>query len=396
MVSTKGQLNAFLGYPEVPVSNAQSGPLAGLTLAVKDIFDVAGYPTGCGNPDKAAESGQATHSAPAVAALLQAGARFIGKTQTEELAFSMIGQNVHFPHPINPGAPERVTGGSSSGSAAAVAGGLADIATGSDTGGSIRAPASFCGLIGLRTSHGAISLAGTMPLAPSFDTFGWFAKDMATYRKVAEVLLERTTPALSRPLSIAALDGLVTQRCAAEYARLRGRVFDVIGTAETIPAPPQPLDTLYWALRKLQAHEAWEAHGDWISAADHRLGKAVFDRFAFGRTVSDGEVETETRCRTEFTDWLGQLLGEDGFLIMPTVTDIAPRVDATPDEFSIFREASIRLLCLSGLSGFPQLSLPLGAVDGAPFGISLLGPKGSDLALLDLGTHILGSSGGGH
>ena len=131
--------------------------------------------SGWGNPDRFAEAKPAKATAPAVQKLLDAGARFIGKTQTEELAFSMIGQNVHFAHPVNPAAPDRVTGGSSSGSAAAVAGGLADIGTGSDTGGSVRAPASFCGLIGLRTTHGAISLEGTMPLAPSFDTFGWFA-----------------------------------------------------------------------------------------------------------------------------------------------------------------------------------------------------------------------------
>ena len=173
----------------------RSGPLAGLTLGVKDIFDVAGYVTGCGNPDKAENDPPAAKTAPAVQKLLDAGARFLGKTQTEELAFSLTGQNVHFPHPVNPGAPDRVTGGSSSGSAAAVAGGLADIATGSDTGGSIRAPASFCGLVGLRTTHGAISLDGTMPLAPSFDTFGWFARDIETYVKVGEVLLGATPAA---------------------------------------------------------------------------------------------------------------------------------------------------------------------------------------------------------
>ena len=149
MLATRDPLNAFLDLPEVIVPHAQSGPLAGLSLGVKDIFDVAGYVTGCGNPHKAAKPARPSAPHSAVQMLLDAGARFVGKTQTEELAFSMIGQNVHFPHPVNPRAPDRVTGGSSSGSAAAVAGGLADIAIGSDTGGSIRAPASFCGLVGL-------------------------------------------------------------------------------------------------------------------------------------------------------------------------------------------------------------------------------------------------------
>ncbi|RWX62877.1 amidase, partial [Mesorhizobium sp. M4B.F.Ca.ET.089.01.1.1] len=177
MTGTHGPLNAFLNLRQMPVAHAQLGPLAGLRLAVKDIYDVAGYRTGCGNPGKFAAAHAASRTAPAVQMILDAGARFVGKTQTDELAFSLMGQNAHFPFPVNPAAPERVTGGSSSGSAAAVAGKLADIATGSDTGGSIRAPASFCGLIGLRATHGRISLDGAMKLAPSCDTFGWFADD---------------------------------------------------------------------------------------------------------------------------------------------------------------------------------------------------------------------------
>lgn len=385
------KLNAFLNYPEVPVPNAPSGPLAGLTLGVKDIFDVSGYPSGWGNPIRLDEAEPATHTNSAVQAMLDAGARFIGKTQTEELAFSMIGQNVHFPHPINPAAPDRVTGGSSSGSAAAVAAGLCDIATGSDTGGSVRCPASFCGLIGLRTTHGAIPLDHTMPLAPSFDTFGWFAKDMETYRSLAEVLLVPSNSKLTRPLSNPALDALVVSGCRPEYARLRNLAAEVTGAPSAVPTQPFSLDDLYWTTRKLQAREAWDAHGGWIDSGDRKLGKATYDRFAFGKTVSDADVTTETARRDTFRNWLGDLLGDDGVLVMPTVTDIAPRSDSTPEQFSTFREASIRLLCWSGLSGFPQLTLPLGQVDGAPFGISLLGPAGSDLALLELGAAILDS-----
>ncbi len=181
--------NAFLDSPQTAVSNKESGPLEGLTLAVKDIFDVEGYRTGCGNPRKFAEAAIASRSASCVKALLDSGARFVGKTLTDEMAYSLFGQNIHFPLPINPKAPDRYTGGSSCGSAAAVAGGLVDIALGSDTGGSIRAPASFCGLIGLRTTHGLIPIDGAMPVAPSLDTVGWFAKDVDTYEAVARVML---------------------------------------------------------------------------------------------------------------------------------------------------------------------------------------------------------------
>src|SRR5688572_17181066 len=180
---------AFLPYPSVEVPKAASGPLAGLTFAAKDLFDVAGYPTGGGSPHILAQSGVKTRTAPTVQRLLDAGARFIGKTHTDELAFSLNGKNAHFGTPVNGGAPDRIPGGSSSGSAAAVSNGLCDFALGTDTGGSVRAPANHCGLFGIRPTHGRVSLEGCHDLAPSFDTCGYFTRDGATFIRVGEVLL---------------------------------------------------------------------------------------------------------------------------------------------------------------------------------------------------------------
>ncbi|HEY6630147.1 MAG TPA: amidase [Rhizobiaceae bacterium] len=391
-LKTRDRLNAFLDYPEVAVESAAAGPLAGLTLGVKDIFDVKGVLSGWGNPDRYEESKVAQATAPAVQKLLDAGARFIGKTQTEELAFSMIGQNVHFPHPVNPAAPDRVTGGSSSGSAAAVAGGLADIATGSDTGGSVRAPASFCGLIGLRTTHGLISLEGTMPLAPSFDTFGWFARDAGLYERVGEVMLGKGSAYEIKPrlISLPALDELVSGPAEAKaYGRMKNAVANALGLVRAAKQPPFSIDELYWATRKLQAYEAWAGHGEWISAKGRRIGQAIYDRFAFGKTVGAAEMIEETKKRDAFRAAFGDLLGEDGILVLPTVPCAAPLAAGSNEMKDAFRERAIRLLCWSGLSGFPQISLPLGSVDGAPFGISLLGPAGSDLALIRLGRKVL-------
>ncbi len=401
-LTTRDRLNAFLDLPDVPVASAPAGPLAGLTLAVKDIFDVKGYVTGCGSPDKYAEGKPAASTAPAVQALLDAGARFAGKTQTEELAFSMIGQNVHFSNPVNPAAPDRVTGGSSSGSAAAVAGGLADIGTGSDTGGSVRAAASFCGLIGLRTTPGLISLAGTMPLAPSFDTFGWFARDAATYEAVGTVLLPPAAGApldgIQRPrlISLPALDELVAGPAeATAYGRMRRVVEQALGPVHAAKQPPFGIDELYWATRRLQAHEAWAEHGAWISVPGRRIGAAIHERFAFGKTVSAADVAADTRLREAFRKALADLVGADGVLVLPTVPCAAPKSAGSAEEKGAFRERAIRLLCWSGLSGLPQISLPLGSVDGAPFGISLLGPAASDMALIRLGRRILDTGGKG-
>jgi len=393
MPDTRGPLNAFLDLRQMPVANAQSGPLAGLRLAVKDIYDVAGYRTGCGNPRKFEQAHAASHTAKAVQMILDAGARFVGKTQTEELAFSLFGQNSHFAFPVNAAAPDRVTGGSSSGSAAAVAGGLADIAIGSDTGGSIRAPASFCGLIGLRTSHGRISLDGAMKLAPSFDTFGWFADDIETYEAVGKLLLghDPHQHPLNRALSIGWLDDFVSGPAeAAEYARMKALAAGVVGApTETEHAFASLPDDLYWCFRRLQAFEAWQVHGGWISAGNHGLGPGVDERFGFGRTIDAGTVAAEAARRLALRSELGAMLGNNGFLVLPTVPGAAPLAASSPQQFQAYRERALHLLCLAGLSGFPQITLPLGSINGAPIGLSLLGPSGSDVALIRLGRRIL-------
>jgi amidase len=393
MTGTQGPLNAFLDLRRMPVANAELGPLAGVRLAVKDIYDVAGYRTGCGNLKKFDESHAASTTAPAVQMILDAGARFVGKTQTDELAFSLMGQNAHFPFPVNPAAPDRVTGGSSSGSAAAVAGGLADIAVGSDTGGSIRTPASFCGLIGLRTTHGRISFDRAMKLAPSFDTFGWFADDIETYETVGKLLLGRDPhqQPLNRPLSIGWLDAFVAGPAeAAEYARMKALAATVIGEPTQVEYSFASLpDELYWCFRRLQAFEAWREHGGWIAGGNRQLGPGVEERFGFGRAVDIKTAQAEAARRLTFRTELADLLGSHGFLVLPTVPGAAPLAQGATEQLQAYRERAQHLLCLSGLSGFPEITLPLGSVEGAPFGLSLLGPSGSDVALIRLGRRIL-------
>jgi amidase len=382
--------NAFVAGPENAAIPETSGVLSGLTLAVKDIYAVRGQKTGSGNPDYRAGQPVATETAPAVERLFDSGARYAGRTQCDELVFSLMGQNVHFPHPVNPAAPERVTGGSSSGSAAAVAGGLVDVATASDTGGSVRAPAAFCGLIGLRTTHGLIPLDGTMPLAPSLDTFGWFARDAETYERVAEVMLREGPAPKFRPFRVAALDALVLGPAeAAEYERMASIAAHMLGAPRKAPALSHSLDDLYWTFRKLQAFEAWREHGAFVAKNGERMGKGVRDRFLFGRDLPADTEKVETPKRDAFRRELGDLLGADGVLVMPTVPGAAPLAVSTFDQQQEFREKALRLLCLSGLTGFPQITIPLGKVDGAPFGISLLGPAGSDLALVRLARTIM-------
>ncbi|UWF67941.1 MULTISPECIES: amidase [unclassified Brucella] len=390
--------NALIAKPEKPLAHAASGPLAGERLAVKDIYDIAGMVTGCGNPQILAESPVARKSAPVVEKLLAAGAEFIGKAQTDELAFSMMGQNSHYPYPINPAAPDRVTGGSSSGSAAAVAGKLADIALGSDTGGSIRTPASFCGLIGLRSTHGRIPLEGIMPLAPSLDTIGWFARDIALYEKVGAVLLgdDAQEFKLTQLLYMPVLEQLLLGQAETDaYRAMFAKVRPHFANLKAASQPTLSIDELYLAFRQIQGAEAWENHGAWISSGNRQLGPGIADRFAYGAEMTADMVKNQRARRARFAEEFEAIIGESAVLALPTVPGAAPLTNEPFEALQAYREQALRLLCLSGLSGLPQITLPLGSLrpgstmHDAPFGISFIGPRGSDRALIALAQTII-------
>jgi amidase len=383
--------HAFVPYPDAPVARASTGPLADLSFAAKDLFDVAGYPTGGGNPIVLAMSGIKTRTAPTVQKLLDAGARFAGKTVTDELAFSMNGNNAHFGAPINGGAPLRITGGSSSGSASAVSSSLCDFALGTDTGGSVRAPANHCGLYGLRPTHGRVSLEGALDLAPSFDTCGWFARDIGTFARVADVLLGADAAALPERVRLLRPDDVWALAVPAAVEALQGvadRVQSLLGPAKGTTVALESFDAMYWNFRYLQSREAWLTDGPLIERYAPPLGPGVAERFAWSREVTDAQVAAGRTFRTAFRSHLAALLGNDGVLLMPTMPDIAPLRSDSEASLEALRNRAIRLLCIAGLAGFPQLSMPLATRDGAPLGMSLLGPAGSDRSLIALAERI--------
>ncbi|MDQ0610628.1 amidase [Variovorax sp. W1I1] len=385
--------HAFVPYPDAPVARAGTGPLTDLSFAAKDLFDVAGYPTGGGNPIVLAMSGIKTRTAPTVQKLLDAGARFAGKTVTDELAFSMNGNNAHFGAPVNGGAPLRITGGSSSGSASAVSSNLCDFALGTDTGGSVRAPANHCGLYGLRPTHGRVSLEGALDLAPSFDTCGWFARDIGTFARVADVLLGTDAAALPERVRLLRPDDVWALAVPAAAEALQGaadRVQSLLGPAQGTTVAMESFDAMYWHFRYLQSREAWLTDGPLIERYAPPLGPGVAERFAWSREVTDAQVATARVFRTAFRAHLAGLLGTDGVLLMPTMPDIAPLRSDSEASMEDYRNRAIRLLCIAGLAGFPQLSMPLATRDGAPLGISLLGPAGSDRSLIALAERIAG------
>ncbi len=386
----------FCRYDPVPVAHAEAGPLSGLSFCVKDLYDVAGYPTGCGHPLKLAQSPIATAHAPPVEALLAAGARFVGKTQLDEIAYSLNGQNAHYGTPVNPAAPGRIPGGSSSGSSVAVAAGMADIGLGSDTGGSVRIPAAYCGLYGLRPSHGRIALSAAMPFAPSYDTVGWCSRDAAVLQAAGRVLLPAAdAPVPARRLLLAGdAFALAVPAAAAVLREAADRVAAAVGTAEEVEVGgADGLGSWLEAFRILQAAEIWDEHGAWVRRYRPTFGPGVRERFAMAAGIEPAQRAAMQPVRAQAAARMRALLPPGTVLLLPTAPDLPPALDMPDAELDSFRYRALSLLCIAGHAGLPQLTLPAVAgrplsLDGGPLGLSLLAGPGGDEMLLDLAVQL--------
>lgn len=386
-------VDAFVAGPRVVREPTGRGVLDGLTCAVKDAFDVAGAPTGYGNPTWRSTHAVPERDADAVAAIRAHGARVVGKTLTDELAFSLAGNNHHDGSPVNPAAPDRRTGGSSCGSASAVAAGLCDIALGTDTGGSVRAPASFCGLFGIRPTHDAVSRRGVCELAPSCDTVGWFARDARTLAAVGEALLPAdTSTTTSRDWAwFDAAWEVLPAEVGSAVAAHRARLAATLGRCRPVPVDLATLDRWFEAFRTVQFYEVWRALGPWITREQPMLGPDVAARMQAARALTRDDFDAASRVRAEVRATFDALLGSVAVIAMPTVPAPAPLRTAGLDDLDRQRRAAMRLLCIASLAGVPQVAMPGFTVEGAPLGGSLMGARGTDRALLALAAELGGA-----
>ena len=374
---------AFCRHTHVALDGAPAGPLHGLTFAVKDVYDIAGHRTGNGNPVWLDTHPPAARTASAVERLLAAGATMVGKTQTDELAYSLNGENVHYGTPTNPRAPGRIPGGSSSGSAVAVAGGLVDFALGTDCGGSVRLPASYCGIYGIRTSHGLVPIDGVADLAASFDTVGWFARDAAMMRRVGDVMLPAAPAFAPKRLLIAtdafafagddiaaALTAAVTRLKSASPGSSGGqslyrRSIRLVGNfphpaGRRNPPPAQCLDRRLSSDLRSRHRRAFPLDAHHRSRRSRAHAAAARSRgFAHGRA-------SWRRCVLVPADGAGH----------------RAKAETPAAELEAFRARAFALLSIAGLARLPQLSLPLGAMADCPLGLSLIAPRGRDRGLL--------------
>jgi amidase len=384
----RDHLGAFCKHTHVFRAGVGNGPLCELTFGLKDIFDVSGHRTGFGSPDWFATHSEASTTATVARMLLEAGATLVGKTHTEEMAFSLTGENAHYGTPLNPAAPHRVPGGSSSGSAAAVAGRLVDFAIGSDTGGSVRAPASFCGIYGIRPTHGRISLDGACPLAPIFDTVGWFARDAALLAQIGDVLLGGTPATPGRLLLATDAFDLALPGAADALAPAVARVTALLGDAEPVNVSNDGLPAWFDVFRVLQYADIWTTHRAWVTRERPTFGPQVGPRFEAVAKVQPHEVAVMRERRVDIMARLDALLANNAVLLLPTVPDIAPLLKLPPAETVAFRERALALLCIAGLGGLPQVTLPFGTLNGCPIGVSLIAARGNDEMLLDIAVRL--------
>lgn len=409
-----------MGAPLVPAKAEarEDGPLAGHTVAVQDVFAVAGRRIGAGTPASLAAAGVQDDNAPVIDLLVQAGAEVTGVAATDQFACSMGGADSHSGAPSNPQAPDRIGGGSSSGAASAVSLGHVSIGLGADTGGSIRVPSAYQGLWGLRTTHGLVSRTGLLPLADSFDTVGWMTRTPQALAEAAEALIPQmelpraaasvpsamggmasTSPRLivpkgpvawpaSRTLGELKVIPQLTDLADADVAQaVRAATADA--TQLDVALDEQTLVEWAQAFGTVQGREAWTDHGERVAEHWDQLAPDVAARFRRAQSFSaDDEVrarELIAQVREKVRGWVGE-----GVLALPSASSTAPLIrDAAADAELIEaqRQRTLMLTCVAELAGLPVVNVPLRAEgsdkgQGLPVGLSLVGPSGSDKALI--------------
>ncbi|KKI90439.1 amidase [Bacillus sp. SA1-12] len=374
--------NAFVNEGIV-LEPLEEGPLDGFNFTVKDVFSIKGYTNTAGNPDWYRTHKPATDHAPVISTLLQQGAKLTGTVHTDELMYSLNGENVHYGTPINPTDPTRIPGGSSSGSAVAVSAGVVDFALGTDTGGSVRIPSSYCGIYGFRPTHGVVPIEGIIPLAKSFDTVGWMTKDSRLLIEVGEVLLNGQNAEEGFRHIFLGEDawGLLDRENKGALLLFFQKVMNKADHCEWRHIAEEGLAEWANTFRVLQGLEIWEEHGEWIQNENPKFGRGISERFKWASTLNKEECKRQFQLRQTITDKLSYLLGEESVFVIPTAPGAAPLVNLHGEKAEQYRSRAMQLTCIAGLAGLPQITIPVN-VNGLPIGLSFIANRHNDRKLL--------------
>jgi amidase len=390
-VPAKDPVGALMPHTlKQPLLGHDTGPLAGLSFMVKDLFAIQGRKVSNGNAAWYAQADVAASTAPAIQSLLDAGASLTGITVCDEFFYSVLGTNIHYGTPLNVKAERHVTGGSSCGSAAAVAASMCDFALGSDTGGSIRVPASFCGLYGLRPTHGRIDVSGMTPMAPSYDTVGFLARDAELFRLVGHVLLtgEKVEAPVTKLLVAEDMFARAEESIdRAQWDLLRRLPADLV--QEKVTVAGEELDDWRNAFRVIQGFEIQSTLMPFALAHRADVSPAIVERFEMAAAITPAEADAARKLRAKVKDHLLALLKPGTTIVMPTTPGLPPERDI-PDGASTFeyRSRTLGSTCLAGHGGLPEISVPGTEASGCPAGLCFIGWPGADEALLDLAVRL--------
>lgn len=377
--------NAFKDK-QVTLHGSETGTLANRRFAVKDVYHIKGRTAGAGNPDWERTHTPAKRNAKAVDLLLRAGAVLSGTTHTDELMFSLNGENDHYGTPVNPADPTRIPGGSSSGSAVAVAAGLTDFALGTDTGGSVRVPASYCGIFGFRPTHGLVPIDGVIPLAERFDTVGWMANEAELLYDIGAALINepvQTEAAFSKIVIPSDVMSLAGKKSREPFFSMLEKMNETKLEISDAPLADKGLDEWLNIFRTLQGYEIWQTHGKWIKETNPSFGSDIEQRFKWASTITHEDYEEAVHKQKELQSQLEEKIGKDTLVAFPTTPGIAPPLKMDGPGLEQERKRMLQLTCISGLTGYPQVSLPIMMVDGSPVGFSFLSAGNQDLRLLN-------------
>ena len=398
MPSTASDINCWVPN-SFPIASTGEGVLSGKTVAVKDLVDYAGHKVSFGLARWRDTHEASKETAPILTQLLEAGGSIAGFTKLDQLAYSLIGNVCEGTPPLNSLYPDRFTGGSSSGSAAAVAAGLADIGLGTDTAGSIRVPAASCGLFGLRPTHGAISVSGVRPWAPSFDVIG----------------ILTTNPTLIGPAFSVLSSAPVPTRNDVQEVRVPTRAsVSLVGddTVDSMYFIADALSAVYECrvircdlsefinpdigdlFARLQGREIWSEHSQWISENKSYLADDVRTRLERAERLSmssDEEKAEDKAAREKYRKNFQGFYNASSILVLPVLTDLAPLRTSSADELLEFRTKSFQLTAPSSFTGCPQLVVPVRNESASKvIGVGLLGQHNNEATLLRAATLLTG------
>ncbi|MDL4841013.1 amidase [Aquibacillus rhizosphaerae] len=375
---------------DIKLKPSNVGILKDLTFSVKDVFAIKNYLNTAGNPDWYRSHQPSENNAVSIDLLLNSGATLVGTTHTDELMYSLNGENFHYGTPVNPKAPACIPGGSSSGSAVAVAAGDVDFALGTDTGGSVRIPSTYCGVYGFRPTHGAVDINGVIPLAKSFDTVGWMAQDPNTLLRVGKVLLNNEYDKQPFSKVIIGNDGWEQADSQVKQVLSKGlSFFETINPSfEKQQIADEGLETWANTFRILQGMEIWNEHGEWIEKEKPTFGPGIGERFVMASKIHEKNQQEKFEHRKSIQQKMELMLGDEGLLIIPTAPGPAPLKNLPNDQLEDRREKTMRLTCIAGLSGLPQITIPVASVEGKPVGLSIIANRFQDINLLKLATKL--------